>query len=197
MTIFVQIRPPTPSRVQIPSPVERIDTAVSLVQNLQQDCVAPGSDRKITAAQSLISVSLSPLTKTAAGRSPESTAPLSLPSVQVQSAPNLAQPAKRVFQTLLVVMMSSASPIKTIIESTKTSRLCLDLTTQGRVNDDGSSSYSGAKSGGSGSGTGSGDSSSGGSGSTGKPNGGGILKAPNFILGGVLVTMGLAAQLQI
>ncbi|KAF3154335.1 hypothetical protein TWF569_000311 [Orbilia oligospora] len=72
---------------------------------------------------------------------------------------------------------------------------CLNLTSQGRVDDDGSSSYSGTKSGGGGSN--SGDSSSGGSGSTGKPNGGGILTVPNFILGGVLVAMGLAAQLQI
>ncbi|KAK6521763.1 hypothetical protein TWF506_001966 [Arthrobotrys conoides] len=72
---------------------------------------------------------------------------------------------------------------------------CLNLTTQGRVNDDGSSSYSGTKSGGSGSG--SGDLSSGGSGSTGKPNSSGILTVPNFFLGAVLVAMGLAAQLQI
>ncbi|KAF3191013.1 hypothetical protein TWF788_007199 [Orbilia oligospora] len=73
---------------------------------------------------------------------------------------------------------------------------CLNLTSQGRVDDDGSSSYSGTKSGGGG-GSNSGDSGSGGSSSTGKPNGGGILTVPNFILGGILVAMGLAAQLQI
>ncbi|KAK6362228.1 hypothetical protein TWF730_005924 [Orbilia blumenaviensis] len=69
---------------------------------------------------------------------------------------------------------------------------CLNLTTQGRVNDDGSSSYSGTKGSSSNSGSGSGS-----SGSTGKPNGVGIMTVPNFLLGGVLFIMSIAVQLHI